>query len=185
VHLKTQTYICSMTTRALLTALLYLLPSAALADLVVTFIEASPSDLFIVENRNDCEYYDFGMQIDLRSSAGGLLFDITEGGAGASVYEPFGIAEGRDAVRSFSPVTDGDRVASILFDRLEGRGRVIFTVDVDDTLPDGPYGQTVVDSSEIAGAMIVITTVGQEPATAVFLSDGRATAQLTGCGPVS
>ena len=174
-----------MTGRTFLTALLSLLPSAALADLAVTFIEASPSDLFIVENLNDCEYYDFGMQIDLRSSAGGLLFDISEGGAGASVYEPFGIAEGRDSVRSFAPVTDGDRVASILFDRLEGRGRVIFTVDVDDTLPEGLYGQTVIDSSEIVGAMIVITTVGQDPATAVFLPDGRATAQLQGCGPVS
>ena len=174
-----------MTSRALLTALFSLVPSAALADLVVTFIEASPSDMFIVENPNDCEYYDFGMQIDLRSSAGGLLFDIAEGGAGASVYQQFGISEGRDAVRSFAPVTDGDRVASILFNRIEGRGRVVFTVDVDDTLPEGPYGQTVVDSSEIAGAMIVITTIGQDPVTAVFMPDGRATAKVQGCGPVS
>ena len=71
-----------MTVRALLTALFSLLPSAAPADLAATFIEASPSDLFIVENRDDCEYYDFGMQIDLRSPAGALLFDSTEGGAG-------------------------------------------------------------------------------------------------------
>jgi len=165
--------------------LLSLLPSAAMADLVVTFIEASPSDLFIVQNRTDCDFYDFGLQIDLRSSAGGLLFDISEGGAGASVYEPFGIAEGRDAVRSFAPVTDGDRVASILFDQLEGRGHVIFTVDVDDTLTEGPYGQTVIDGSEIAGAMLSVTTVGEAPSTAVFLPDGHATVKLRGCGPVS
>ncbi|UUX49508.1 hypothetical protein NUH88_19170 [Nisaea acidiphila] len=160
-------------------------PAAAAEDLSVTFTEASPVDLIIVENRSTCDLYDFGLQIDLRSSAAGLVFDISEGGAGASVYQPFELLEGREAVRSFAPVRDGDRVASILFGTLEAGQRVIFTVDVDDTSAESAWGQTVIDGAEIAGATIVITTVGEEPSTAFFLPDGRATAKLRGCGPVS
>ncbi len=174
-----------MTYRALLIVLAIMLPSAARADLAVTFVEAAPKDLFIVENRTDCDLYDFGLQIDLKSSAGGLLFDISEGGAGSSVYQPFEIAEGHGSIRSFEPVSDGDRVVSILFDRLGGRSRVVFTVDVDDTLPEGPYGQTMIDGSEIAGSMLFITTVGEAPSTAAFLPNGEATVKPGGCGPVS
>ncbi|WP_420405590.1 hypothetical protein [Nisaea sp.] len=160
------------------------LPAAA-EDLSVSFTEASPVDLIIVENRSECDLYDFGLQIDLRSSAGGLVFDISEGGAGASVYQPFEVLEGRTSVRSFTPVRDGDRVASILFGTLEAGQRVIFTVDVDDTAADSAWGQTVIDGVEIAGAAIVITMVGEAPSTSVFLPDGQATARLRGCGPVS
>ncbi|MEO9903870.1 hypothetical protein [Nisaea sp.] len=174
-----------MTCRALIIILFILLSSAARADLAVTFVEAAPKDLFIVENRMDCDLYDFGLQIDLRSSAGGLLFDISEGGAGASVYQPFEIAEGHGAIRSFEPVTDGDRVVSILFDRLDGRSRVVFTVDVDDTLPEGPYGQTMIDGLEIAGSKVFMTMVGEPPSMAAFLPSGEATVKHRGCGPVS
>lgn len=171
--------------RILISALAALLPSAALAELSVTFIESAPKDQFIVENRTDCDFYDFGIGIDLRSSAGGLLFDISEGGAGASVYQPFEVAEGRESVRSFAPVTDGDRVVTVIFSQLERQGRVIFTVDVDDTLNDGPFGQTMIDGSEIAGATVTITMVGETPSTTVFLPNGKATSKLRGCGPVS
>lgn len=174
-----------MTGRTLFTALFFLLPSAALADLVVTITESSPTDLITVENRTDCDLYDFGMQIDLRASAGGLIFDISEGGAGASAYQPFEILQGASAVRSYARVTDGDRVAFVEFATLEAGQRVIFMVDMDDTLPDDTFGQTVVDGPEIAGAAIVLTSVGEEPSTAVFLPDGSATARLSGCGPVS
>jgi hypothetical protein len=159
--------------------------AAASEDLSVSVTESSPVDLIVVENRTGCDLYDFGLQIDLRSSAGGLVFDISEGGAGASVYQPFEILEGREAVRSFSPVRDGDRIASIQFGTLEAGRRVIFMVDVDDTATDGAWGQTVIDGAEIAGTGLVLTMVGETPSTAVFLPDGQATLRIRGCGPVS
>jgi len=174
-----------MIPRTLSTALMLLAPSTALADLVASFTEASPVDLIVVENRSACDLYDFGLQIDLRGSAGGLVFDITEGGAGASIYQPFEILEGREAVRSFAPVRDGDRVASILFGTLEANRRVIFTVDIDDTAADSSWGQTVIDGPEIAGATLILTMTGEAPKTAVFQPDGKAAARLPDCGPVS
>ncbi|WP_193182024.1 hypothetical protein [Nisaea sediminum] len=171
--------------RAFFKAVLLLPPSTVLADLAVSFTESSPVDLIVVENRSDCDLHDFGLQIDLRSSAGGLVFDISEGGAGASVYQPFEILEGREAVRGFSPVRDGDRTASIQFGTLEARRRVIFMVDVDDTLTDGAWSQTVIDGLEIAGTGLILTMVGEAPSTVVFLPDGQATLQIRGCGPVS
>lgn len=174
-----------MNCSALITALVSLLPSAVLAEIVVTIAESSPTDLITIENRTDCDFYDFGMQIDLRNSAGGLIFDISEGGAGASGYQPFEILQGGSAVRNYARVSDGDRVAFIEFATLEAGQRVIFMVDMDDTLPDNAFGQTIVDGAEIAGAVIVLTAVGEEPSTAIFLPDGRATAQIRSCGPVS
>lgn len=166
-------------------ALLLALPTTALADLTVSFEEAAPTDFFIVENESDCELRDFVLRIDLNGTAGGLLFDVTAGGAGLSVYQPFQIAEGRESIRSFGEVSDGDRVATIEFARLEGRDRVVFTGDVDDTLANGPMGQTMIDGSEIAGAGISINLPGDPPVTAVFGPNGRAAAKLKGCGPIS
>lgn len=162
-----------------------LAPAPAAADLAVRFVEASPTDLIFVENLEACDLYDFTLVIDLGSSAGGLIFDVSEGGAGASMYQPFEILEGHKGVRQVARVLDGDRVASIRFDYLEAKGRVIFMVDVDDTAPDSAWGQTVIDGTEIAGAAIIVATVGEEPSRSVFLPDGRAVARLRGCGPIS
>lgn len=178
-------YITLMNCRILFPALMFLIPSTALAELVVTISEASPADLITIENQSDCDLYDFNMRLDLRSSAGGLIFDITEGGAGASVYQPFEILDGQSAVRDYARITDGDQVAFIEFATLEARQRVIFMVDMDDTLADSTFGQTVLDGAEIAGAVVVLTTTGEEPSTAVFLPDASATLKFRGCGPVS
>lgn len=178
-------YIILMNCRIIFPTLMFLIPSTALADLVVTISEASPTDLITIENQSDCDLYDFNMQLDLRSSAGGLIFDITAGGAGASVYQPFEILEGQSAVRNFARVTDGEQVGFIEFSTLEAGQRVIFMVDMDDTQADSTFGQTVLDGAEIAGAVVVLTTAGEEPFTSVFLPDGSATVKFGGCGPVS
>lgn len=154
-------------------------------ELSLTFVESAPVDLLIVENQSDCDLHDFKMRIDLAPSAGGLLFDVSEGGAGASAYQPFELLEGHGAVRAFAQVEDGDRQALIEFNHLEARARVIFMIDLDNTLTQSAFGQTIVDAPEIAGATVTIITAGEAPLVSQFHPDGRAETRLGGCGPIS
>lgn len=157
----------------------------AAADLAVRFEESAPKDRFIVENQSGCNLAGFEMIIDLRGSAAGLLFDITPGGAGENVSQPFEIAEGEQSVKSVIDVVDGDRVAKVAFQGLAKQSRVVFTVDVDDSLVNGLRGRQMIDASEIAGATIVLTAPDSAQTTAAFLTDGNAVAPVPGCENVS
>jgi len=178
-------HVQGMTYRTLLGTLLFLAPLQAKADLAVTFKEAAPKDRFIVENRSQCDLRNFGLKIDLRGSEAGLLFDTTPGGAGLNVAQPFEVVEGAESVSAPITVADGDRVAQVQLRGLPMKSRIIFTVDVDDSLIDGLMGRTMVANSEIAGATVVLSMPEGVPVTAAFTEDGMATAPIGGCTPVS
>ena len=54
--------------------------------------------------------------------------------------------------------------------------RIVFTIDVDDTLTSGPLGQIRVAGSEIEGGRVILTASGGVSAEAAF--DDRAVATL-------
>ncbi|MEQ8665481.1 MAG: hypothetical protein RIC16_07130 [Rhodospirillales bacterium] len=154
---------------------------AVATGLTVTFLDGSPQDLFIVENTSDCDLGQFELAIDLTSSRGGSYFDATPGGMGASMSQPFAVAVGRSAIARVPDVADGDQVVRIPFYYLPRDFRVVFTADIDDQLPTGPMGETVVDGTELSGATVSMTFFGVAPVTSTFGDSGRALIAVTGC----
>ncbi|MEQ8587532.1 MAG: hypothetical protein RLO01_19260 [Thalassobaculaceae bacterium] len=138
--------------RLLLALALFLLPGAALADacgprLVVTFSEGAPTDRFTLYNASDPGWAITEVEIDLSGSRGRLIFDVTERGAGLSVYQPYQEASGTAAASGRSEVTDGDTVMTLTFSRFLPGEDFGFTIDLDDTAGFSP---TIVSSDEIA-----------------------------------
>lgn len=127
------------------------LPLPASADMAVRFIEGAPKDRFEITNRSTCAVTGADVTIDLKLSAAGLIFDITDQGAGVDVFQPFELVAGSDALSGRSQVKDGDREVTLSIRRLGAGETIAFTVDVDDTL--GPRGITV-SGSEIQGALV-------------------------------
>ncbi len=167
--------------RIVFVALLTLVPSLAVAEvcgprLIVDFEESAPKDYFRLKNASETEWRIDRVEIDLRGSGGGLIFDVTGRGAGVSVYQPFERAGGKAVVRGRSEVTDGDSTLSVAFDRFNTSDMFIFTIDVDDTLVASD--QTRVSGGEIAGGL-VRAWFQQEDGTVVertgsFETDSRA-----------
>lgn len=126
-------------------------PTAALADIVVNFDEGAPKDRFIIENTSACPLPETELVIDLAGSAGKLIFDVTGTGAGVQVFQPFELVEGAEALRRVPDVGDGDRSVALDMVDLAPGGRIVFTIDVDDTIG---AREITVAGSEIAGAVI-------------------------------
>lgn len=138
--------------RLLIALALLLLPGAALADacgprLVVTFSEGAPTDRFTLFNASDPGWAITEVEIDLGPSNGRLIFDVTERGAGFSVYQPFEEASGTATISGRTEVTDGDTVMTLTFSRFLPGEEFGFTIDLDDTAGFSP---TIVSSDEIA-----------------------------------
>lgn len=152
-----------------------LLGSGASADVVVTFTEGAPADIFTIEVTDAC--FDGPMQlvIDLAGSAGGLIFDVQEGGPGTSVYQPFGLVAGE--VTSRSVVSDGDTALDLDLPSLTIDSPVAFTIDLDDTV--GTRG-TMVSDAEITGAAVRMTRDGETTA-GTFGAGATAIIGTAGC----
>lgn len=146
----------------------------AFAQIVVGFEEDAPTDRITIINQTACDLVDFDIEIDLRGSAGSLIFDVTEQGAGFNVAQPFGIAEGAQSVIAGTQVLDGDQSVRVSFSQLERGGRVVFTADLDDTVMGGPLGPTMISPDEIAGATAILYLRTYDPVTAFFRNDGAA-----------
>ena len=58
-------------------------------DLQVRFIEGAPVDRFVISNGSDQAYPLSEVAFDLTASAGRLIFDTQNGGAGVEVFQPF------------------------------------------------------------------------------------------------
>lgn len=123
----------------------------ALADLRVVFDEGAPKDRFLIQNIGDCVLKDSRVTLDLSTSSAGLIFDVTENGAGVEVYQPFQLIEGGEAISSVPQVRDGQ--SEIAFDivSLNPGALIEFTIDVDDTLGER---EITVAGSEIEGATV-------------------------------
>lgn len=146
--------------------------------LSLEFRESAPTDSFTIINTSACTV-DANVVIDLTSSQGRLIFDTTAKGAGVEVFQPFEIVSGAEFVAKIPNINDGDKSALIALQGLSVGGKVVFTIDLDDTLPNSSLGQIRVAGSEIAGARVSVTT----NATFSGKFDDNAHAQITmnGC----
>ncbi len=143
-------------------------------QLVVAFVEDS-SDFFELRNASEPGWSVLRVEIDLRESAGRLIFDVTDSGAGVSGWQPYAPAGGTAVSVAHTAVTDGDGLLNIGFARFEPEERFLFTIDLDDTLPGGT--QTWVDGAEIAGGRVhaVFSREGEEvERSATFEPDSTA-----------
>ena len=147
--------------------------TAASADFSARFVEGAPKDTFRLQNGGvDCIDGPLSVEFDLTGSAGKLIFDVTEQGAGVEVFQPFELVAGKDKVVSASPVADGDKALRLDLSALPAGAEVAFTIDVDDTIG---AREITVGRSEIVGATVTLTA-GDTEARAVF--DETATAQI-------
>lgn len=159
-----------------------------LATVEVEFVEGAPKDRFVIQNTGACGLEDLTVALDLSSSAGGLIFDTSATGAGVEVFQPFEVEEGDIALGEgdiaqlvANRVEDGDTELALRIATLGAGDRASFTIDVDDTLPQGELGQIRVADSEISGARVTITA-GDSAVTAAEFSNGSiARAQLSPC----
>ena len=154
---------------------------AQASGLTVSFLDGSPHDLFIVENTSDCDLGQFELEIDLTTSRAGSYFDATPEGMGASMSQPFDVGAGRSAIVRLPDVVDGDQLVQIPFYYLPRDFRVVFTADIDDRMPGGLMGETVVDGTELAGATVSMRFYGVPPITSTFGDGGQALIAVTGC----
>ena len=145
------------------------LPLPALAQIDARFIESAPKDTFTFVNTG-CALGAAELVLDMKESAGGLIFDTEGGGAGVEVFQPFEAVSG--AVASVQ-VSDGAGSLRLMVPDWPEGGEVSFTIDVDDVLRHGERGQTQVSGSEIAGATVSVTVAGQK-AFASFDNTSRA-----------
>lgn len=135
---------------------LCLLSTPAFADacgprLVATFTEGAPADRFTLTNTSDPGWAVTEVEIDLGPSRGRVIFDVTEQGAGLSVYQPFEEATGTAVIADRSEVTDGDTLLTLRFSRFAPGDTFGFTIDLDDTAGFAP---TVVSTDEIAEGLV-------------------------------
>lgn len=138
----------------------------------VQFEESAPKDRFIIVNQTQCTLDDMRLVIDLENSAAGLLFDTQSGGAGVNVYQPLEIAVGAEWVQSANAVGDGARELNLAISQFPNQGRIVITIDVDDTKPSGPLGTQMISNSEIAGAEVRVAIKGRTELIGSFDANG-------------
>lgn len=151
--------------------------TAAQADLNISFIEGAPKDRFQINNDGSCDIKSATLSVDLSSSQGALIFDVTGSGAGVEVYQPFELVEGQSALATVPSVLDGQTALSLDVARLKPGASIAFTIDVDDTLG---AREITVTGSEIAGATVRLAQ-GNQTNSAVFSSAASATLPWQSC----
>lgn len=162
---------------ALTAALTTIFATMGQADLRVTFDEGAPKDRFYVENASACAITGSSILIDLSTSAAGLIFDVTDQGAGVEVFQPFELIEGEASLASVPSVTDGEARVTLDVASLASGASIVFSIDVDDTL--GQRAITV-SGSEIEGARVALSHDGHTT-DAAFSSSARALVSVAGC----
>ncbi len=150
---------------------------SANAELKMHFVEGAPKDQFQIENASLCELSGGTLRLDLASSAGALVFDVSNSGAGVEVFQPFEIVLGRDVLVNEPSVMDGQNFINFNIDTFAPGERLIFTIDVDDTLGGR---EITVSGAEIAGATISHLYEGSLTTT-TFLADASANLAMTSC----
>jgi len=131
------------------------------------FVESAPRDRFeLTVGREDLAQ----VTIDLRGSAGKLIFDTAAGGTGVEVFQPLRDEGGANA----SDVADGAEVITVTLRDAQAGGRAAFSIDVDDRLTSSDLGQIRVTGGEMAGAVATFHTADGRTETAVFDNRNRA-----------
>jgi hypothetical protein len=115
--------------------------------------------------------------LDLSTSNGRLVFDVTPQGAGVEVFQPFDVVAGAHVLAETPVVNDGQSVVSLALVGLGAGDVVAFTIDVDDTVGQR---EITVSGSEIEGATVsYVTSSGTQSAT--FATNATATISLPTC----
>lgn len=143
---------------AILTVITGLFASTAAADVTVDFFEGAPKDRFVISN-TACATGPLKVTIDLRPSAGALIFDVTSAGAGVEVFQPFELVSGGSLVTKAPTVRDGDQVLTLELTGLGQDAEVAFTIDLDDTIQSRAI---TVAGSELAGAKVLLRYDGTQ-----------------------
>lgn len=144
---------------------------AAAQDLTVQFFDGAPKDSITLTNAG-CPIANAMFVLDLETSQGGLIFDVTSAGAGVEVSQPVEITTGYAAL---SPVKDGDQQLQIFVQSLAPGDQLGLTTDLDDTLDAGR--QITVTGSEMAGASVSLA-LADRVLTGIFDTNGTASLDL-------
>ena len=160
-----------------LTSAILLFPAYASTEISVNFIEGAPKDRFVLTNSGACSLDTAKITLDLSTSASGVIFDVTESGAGVEVFQPFEVVSGGAFIRSDPSVADGDRAVTIELENLPAGESFSFSVDVDDT--SGGREITVTDS-ELAGSSVSVQTA-MWTASATFKDNANASVRMPSC----
>jgi len=156
-----------------------ILPSSAWAetcgvDIHARFIESAPRDRFIFENKSSAETKITSIELDLRPSAGRLIFDTESGGSGVEVFQLFR-GEKSDAALSAEPkINDGDNRLALTFSSFTAGQSYQFSIDVDDQLTNSDLGQIRVSGSEIHGAKLIAVTADESSIRGAFDASNQA-----------
>lgn len=133
----------------------------------IRFIESAPRDRFEIAVGNQ-ELH--AVTIDLRGSAGRLIFDTAAGGTGVEVFQPLRDEGGTQA----GDVPDGAEAVTLRLRDARAGTRAAFSIDVDDRLTMSDLGQIRVTGGEMAGARVSFETAQGAMLEAVFDAANRA-----------
>lgn len=162
---------------AIATAIALFTVTPLYAGIQVRFVEGAPKDRFVLENVGGCDVVSSTLNIDLSPSAGRLIFDVSEAGAGVEVFQPLELVDGANALRQLPSVVDGQTSIELEIATLAAGENLAFTIDVDDTIGQR---EITVSGSEIVGATVSYTN-GSDRSTAVFSSDALANVTIPDC----
>lgn len=152
-------------------ALMCLAGAAQAADCTgasLRFVESAPRDRFELVMGTQALR---AVTVDLRGSAGRLIFDTADGGTGVEVFQPLRDEGGTTA----NDVADGAEIVTVALRDAQAGGRAAFSIDVDDRMTSSDLGQIRVTGGEMAGATAIFETEDGTQVKAVF--DGRNHAQ--------
>lgn len=128
------------------------------AEIQIEFKEGAPKDRFVISNLGDCDYKNVSMQVDLSNSAGKLIFDTTNQGAGVEVFQPFEIVSGQEWIIDTDTPSDGDQSFALEIAALPSGADLILSTDVDDTIA---AREITVRGSEFNGSTAAVTIDGR------------------------
>lgn len=163
---------------ALGTLMTLAMASPSFADLRVQFIEGAPKDRFVITNIGDCALSAGQFEINFTNSNAGLIFDVTQDGAGVEVFQPFEVTSGAKYLRVQPSIDDGDQRATLDMSGLGIDETIAFTIDVDDTL--GSRAITVAQS-EMQGTTFSLYT-GGDVYSQVMEAQTQVTLATPNCG---
>ncbi len=134
------------------------------ASLESSFRESAPRDIFTFYNFSAGNWAITSISIDLKNSAGKLIFDTEDGGGGIEVFQSYRTESGDAALAGVTEPEDGGTNMQIDFASFSAGQSHQFSIDVDDTLARSELRQIRVTGSELNGAALQVTfTNGDTP----------------------
>lgn len=130
------------------------------------FVESAPRDRFeLTVGTQPLK----AVQVDLRGSAGRLIFDTADGGTGVEVFQPLRDEGGTQV----NDVADGAEAIKVALRDGKAGSRAVFSIDVDDRLASSDLGQIRVTGGEMAGAVATFEAADGTVFNAVFDAKNR------------